>query len=102
MTYCRQCLENERKIAELQEDIVSLKAKLRYQERTAKEGFFGSSTPSSRIPIKTNSEEEHQRNQGGGRVGHKGHGRAGICEMDADKVERIVVSDTCPDCGGVL
>lgn len=102
MTYCRQCLEKERKIAELQEDIVSLKAKLRYQERTAKEGFFGSSTPSSKLPVKPNSAAEHQRNQGGGRVGHKGHGRAGICELDADKVERIVVADTCPDCGGVL
>jgi Zn-finger nucleic acid-binding protein len=105
MTYCRQCLEKERKIAELQEDIVSLKAKLRYQERTAKEGFFGSSTPSSKLPVKPNSAAEHQRNQGGGRVPtcrDKGHGRAGICELDADKVERIVVSDTCPDCGGVL
>jgi len=31
------------------------KDKLRYQERTAKEGFFGSSTPSSKLPVKANS-----------------------------------------------
>lgn len=102
MTYCQQCLEKERKIAELEEEIGSLKAKLRYQERTAKEGFFGSSTPSSRVPIRPNSAAEHQRNCGGGKVGHKGHGRAGICEQDADKGERIVVGDRCPDCGCVL
>jgi hypothetical protein len=47
MTYCKQCLEKQRRINELEEEIASLKHKLRYQERTAQEGFFGSSTPSS-------------------------------------------------------
>ena len=42
ITYCKQCLKKQQKINELEEEIISLKAKLRYQERTAKEGFFGS------------------------------------------------------------
>ena len=48
MTYCKQCLEKQRRINELEEEIASLKHRLRYQEQTAQEGFFGSSTPSSK------------------------------------------------------
>jgi len=102
MTYCQECLKKQRKINELEGEIVSLKAKLRYQERTAKEGFFGSSTPSSKIPVKANSQKAHQRNRGGGKVGHEGHGRASICEEDADKVEKIPIGNICPDCGSTL
>ena len=102
MTYCTECLNKQQQINELEEEVVSLKAKLRYQERTAKEGFFGSSTPSSKIPIKSNSQKKHPHNQGGGKTGHQGHGRASICPEDADKVEEIRVGDTCPDCGTTL
>ncbi len=102
MTYCKGCLKRQQKINELEEEISSLKSKLHYQERTAKEGFFGSSTPSSKIPVKPNSPKAHQRNRGGGKVGHKGHGRASIPEQDADKVEKIHIGDTCPDCGTTL
>ena len=102
MTYCQECLKKQRKINELEDEIVLLKAKLRYQERTAKEGFFGSSTPSSKLPVKPNSSTGHQRNRGGGKVGHKGHGRVSICEEDADKVEKIHINDICPDCGTAL
>jgi len=102
MTYCKECLEKQRQIDELKEEIARLKAKHRYQERTAKEGFFGSSTPSSKIPVKPNSSAENQHNQGGGKVGHKGHGRSSICQQDADSVERISAADICPDCGTVL
>jgi len=70
MSYCGQCLEKQRKIDELQEEIVLLKAKLRYQDRTVKEGFFGSSTPSSKIPVKANSSTECGSNNGGGKLGH--------------------------------
>jgi len=102
MTYCKQCLKRQRKIDELEEKIVSLKAKLRYQERTAKEGFFGSSTPSSKLPVKPSSSTEHGRNRGGGKPGHKGHGRSSISQKDADKVETLHVGNVCPDCGCVL
>jgi transposase len=102
MTYCQQCLKKQQKINELEEEISSLKNKLHYQERTANEGFFGSSTPSSKLPVKPNSQKEHQRNRGGGKPGHKGHGRASISEEDADKVEDIQIGNTCPECGAVL
>jgi len=102
MTYCKECLNKQQKINELKEEISSLKSKLRYQERTAKEGFFGSSTPSAKIPVKQNSQKAHQRNRGGGKVGHKGHGRASICQEDADKVEKISIGNVCPDCGSIL
>jgi transposase len=102
MTYCKQCLDKQQKINELEEEICSLKNKLRYQERTAREGYFGSSTPSSRLPLKPNSHKDHSRNRGGGKPGHKGHGRTSICDEDADKIERIGTDNTCPDCGSVL
>ena len=42
LTYCPGCLKKQLVIDQWQEEIVRLKAKLRYQERTAKEGPFGS------------------------------------------------------------
>ena len=102
MTYCKQCLAKQQKINELEEEITSLKSKLRYQERTAKEGFFGSSTPSSKVPVKPNSPTGDKRNRGGAKPGHKGHGRSSIREQDADKVEKINIGNTCPDCGSIL
>lgn len=102
MTYCKECLNKQQKINDLEEEIACLKTKLRYQERTAKEGFFGSSTSSAKIPVKPNSQKEHQRYRGGGKIGHQGHGRGSICEEDADKVEKISIGDICPDCGSDL
>jgi len=102
MTYCKECLSKQQKINNLEEEIITLKSKLRYQERTAKEGFFGSSTSSAKIPVKPNRQKEHQRNRGGGKVGHQGHGRTSICEKDADKVEKVSIGSICPDCGSDL
>jgi transposase len=102
MTYCKECLKKQQKINELEEEIIRLKGKLRYQERTAQEGFFASSTPSSKLMVKPNSPAEHQRNRGGGKTGHKGHGRSSICQQQADKVERLTVASVCPDCGTTL
>ena len=102
MVYCKECLEKQRKINELEEEIASLKGKLRYQQRSAKEGLFGSSTPSSKIPVKPNSSAAHGRNRGGGKPGHKGHGRSSIREEDADEVLSLGVGDVCPDCGSIL
>ena len=102
MTYCKGCLSKQQEINALEEEIASLKSRLRYQERTAKEGFFGSSTPSSKLAVKPNSQKEHQRNRGGGQPGHQGHGRTSISEEEADKVKRVHVGNTCPDCGTTL
>jgi transposase len=102
MTYCKECLNKQQKINDLEEEIVSLKSRLHHQERTAKEGFFGSSTPSSKIPVKPNSRKEHPRNRGGAKPAHKGHGRTSISEEEADKVEKIPIGNVCPDCGSPL
>ena len=53
---CEGCLEKQRQIDQLLEEVQRLKAKLRYQERKDKEGFFGSSTPSSQLPFKANTD----------------------------------------------
>lgn len=54
---------------------------------------FGSSTPSSRIPLKPNSSEENRRKSGGQPKGHAGHGRKRVPEPD----ERIdLPKPTCP------
>jgi len=102
MTYCKECLSKQQKINNLEEEISTLKNKLRYQERTAKEGFFGSSTSSAKIPVKPNSQKDHPRNRGGAKPGHKGHGRTSISEEEADKVEKIPIGNVCPDCGSSL
>jgi hypothetical protein len=88
MTYCKQCLEKQRKINELQEENLQLKAKLRYQERTAKEGLFGSSTPSSKLPVKPNTSTDRQHNHGGAKPGHTrlGVGRAVAGKVTDDQV----------------
>jgi len=98
MTFCQECFNKQRKIDQLEQKIVLLKAKLKRQERTAKEGLFGSSTPSSKLPVKANTADQLKRLRGGGKPGHKGHGRCCISEGEADRVERIEVGDICPDC----
>jgi len=100
--YCPKCLEKDRKIARLMEQLESTKAKLRYQERTAKEAPFGSSTPSSKVLVKPNALQERQRRQGGAKKGHPGHGRKAVAVEDADRVERVSLSESCPDCGTLM
>jgi transposase len=102
MMFCKECFKKQCKIDELEEKIVRLKAKIRHQDRTAKEGLFGSSTPSSKKPIKPNTSDEGKKHSGGGRPGHKGHGRSSVSEEEADRVEQIEVDQTCPDCGSRL
>lgn len=99
MSFCQGCFEKQCKIDILQEQIVSLKAKLRRQERTAKEGYFGSSTPSSQIPLKPNSPTEHQKKRSGARKGHLGHGRSSCSAGEADRTERVAMAEWCPNCG---
>ncbi|MFQ6092169.1 MAG: transposase, partial [bacterium] len=101
---CAGCLEKQRKIDTLQEEIVRLKSKLRYQGRKAAEGFFGSSTPSSQIPVKPNTKGKRQSKPKGARPGHKGTGRKSFDEAEADRVVEISgeLPDRCPDCGDLL
>jgi transposase len=99
---CEGCLEKQRQIDQLEEEIQRLKAKLRYQGRKGQEGFFGSSTPSSQLPFKANASLENKNRKGGARPGHQGHGRKALAFGMADEVIPVEVGETCPNCGGVL
>jgi len=99
---CRECLSKQEEIYRLKEENKHLKVKLRIQQRKVTEGFFGSSTPSSKKPVKNNSAKTaEEKNKGGAKIGHKGNGRASLPKDKADRVERVTASCCCPDCGGV-
>lgn len=81
------------------EEIQQLKRKLNVNQRKSEQGFFGSSTPSSQIPIKANSLAEKQAEKGGARVGHKGFGRQVFNKAGADEVcTATVKAETCQSC----
>jgi transposase len=103
LTYCPECLKKQQEIDRLQEENARLKARLRYQERTAREGFFGSSTPSAKVPVKANTAGRgFDTAPGGARPGHKGHGRKAGAPEQADRVIALPTLDACPGCGGFL
>lgn len=99
LTFCRECLRKQRRINDLEEEVRLLKKKLRYQERTMAEGPFGSSTPSSKIPLKANTEAGRKARIGGALPGHIGHGRRAFSPEEADRIEDVPVPSMCPDCG---
>jgi transposase len=103
-TYCEGCFEKQRKIDALTEENKQLKAKLKYLERKEQEGYFGSSTPSSKVPFKANAPAENQRKQGGLKKRHPGHGRQGFDESEADHIVQLdsEIGNRCPQCGGPL
>ncbi|MGH2621516.1 MAG: IS66 family transposase, partial [Anaerolineales bacterium] len=77
-----------------------LQQQLRYRQRQTEEGFFGSSTPSSKIPLKPQTPEASRSDPGGAAAGHTGHGRKTLAPSQADRLETIPAPATCPDCGG--
>jgi transposase len=85
-----------------QQEIVRLKARLRYQERTAREGPFGSSTPSSKVPLKPNAAPESSPRRGGAQPGHRGYGRRSIPDAQVTRQLRVPGTGPCPYCGGPL
>jgi transposase len=103
MTYCEGCFQKQIKIEQLQEEIEQLKDKLRYRQRKETEGFFGSSTPSSKLPVKANVPDKESKPRGA-KPGHKGSGRKSIDLEEADRVETVEssVGDMCPYCNGPL
>lgn len=100
--YCKTCLEKQREIDRLTEENTRLRARLRYQERVVKEeGFFGASTPSSKLPVKANTAPDapRQRLRGGAKKGHIGHGRTAVENARAARVETVAVDAShCPHC----
>lgn len=96
-------MQKQQEIDRLREENARLKARLRYQERTAREGFFGSSTPSAKLPVKASTtRRETPGPPGGSRVGHSGHGRRSVSAEAADQVIVLSGGEKCPDCGGPL
>jgi len=96
---CPVCLVKQRRIDELEEEVSSLREKLRYRQRREQEGLFGSSTPSSKRPVKPNVEDK-ERKPKGARLGHKGTGRQRHDEESVDRVVEVEPeSELCPECG---
>ena len=94
--HCSQCVKLHEVIKRLRDENHRLKAQLRYQQRRIDEGYFGSSTSSAKKPFKANTKAE--RHNGGGRLGHRGHGRTMIDEQQADEVIARDTEHVCPDC----
>ena len=99
---CEGCLEKQREIDRLREEVHRLKTQLNQRQRKQQEGVFGSSTPSLLKPIKANNDEEKRAKSGGAKNGHPGHGRRACSAQEADEIRRVELSDKCPDCGGQL
>jgi len=98
---CSECLKKQQKIDALLEENQRLKWKLKYQERKEKEGFFGSSTSSAKLPVKANSAQSEGRRRKGSQQGHKGIGRKRCPEGKAEQVVTVEdsIGSKCPDCG---
>lgn len=96
-------MKKQQQIDCLREENARLKDRLRYQERTAQEGFFGSSTPSAKLPVKPNTVVVLPQDRvGGAKIGHCGHGRKRISPLEADRIQWVKGPPSCPDCGGPL
>lgn len=84
----------DREIARLKAENAALKASQCGGGRNpANVRPFGSSTPSSKIPVKANTAEDNRRKVGGQPKGHEGHGRKGVSEPD-EKID--LPKPTCP------
>jgi hypothetical protein len=93
-------LKKQREIDRLTEELQRLKQKLRYQEREGLEGFFGSSTPSPKLPVKANTPPAKPPKRKWARPGHAGVGRQTFGAHEAKRIIEVAteVSDRCPRC----
>ncbi len=99
---CPICLEKHREIDELKEEVQRLRTALCKEQRRMEDGYFGSSTPSSKKLFKQSVENNQGKPKGPG-PGHEGHGRRGHEQGSADCEEDIFPdSETCPECGALL
>ena len=89
-------------IDRLQAENARLRAQLRYQQRTAKEAPFGSSTPSSKVLLKANTPTENSQRRGGAQPGHRGHGRRDLPLDEVTQQKPVSGPERCPVCGGPL
>ena len=95
-------LAKDREIARLKAENERLKAAQCGGGQTSSKALpFGSSTPSSKIPLKPNSSEESRRRLGGRPKGHEGCGRNAGDESLADERTELP-PPTCPVTGKKL
>ena len=99
---CAGCLEKQREIDRLKQEIQQLRVKLSVKKRKDKEGFFASSTPSSQLPVKASSTEEQAAKRGGAKPGHTGNGRKKHHQEEVDEVRTIEVEVICPQCHALM
>jgi transposase len=97
---CAACLQKQRAIDRLTEENQRLKQRLRYQERQATEGFFGSGTPSAKRSVKANMPPPQVSKRKGAQPGHPGAGRRTFDAREAERVVNVAaeVGDRCPAC----
>lgn len=99
MQACKNCFKKQLKIDKLEKEVVRLKSQARAAEIKAKEGPFGSSTPSSKRHFKPSAKNKTS-NMGGAKKGHKGHGRK--FASPPDREEFLPLGGDCPNCGNAL
>jgi len=101
---CPECLKKQRQIDTLKEEIQRLRQKFSYQVRKEKEGFFGSSTSSAKLPLKANTDKDRERKPKGARPGHTGAGRKRVSSLEVNRMLEVesTVGDHCPQCGTPL
>lgn len=99
---CALCLEKQRRIDDLEGEVKRLRAALGREQCKAQDGFFGSSTPSSKMPVKKNIEQIETKPKGA-RPGHKGYGRKVHEEGTSDRTVDVAPdSELCLQCGNIL
>lgn len=97
---CAECIIKQEELYRLREEVQRLKGQLRRQERKITEGYFGSSTPSSKKLVRKNSDTNGEaKKRGGAKPGHTGNGRQSLSAEQANRVEDVNVSCCCPECG---
>jgi hypothetical protein len=95
---CKGCFEKKLEIDRLRAENNLLKQKLNSQAKRDKEGFFGKSTPSAKLPVKENTAEDNREKRGGSKKGHVGHGRTAASREVADKVIDMPMPERCDGC----
>lgn len=98
---CDACLEKQREIDRLREELTRLRQQLNQRQRDAATPF-ASSTPSSKITIKPNTPPLQTEKRGGAQLGHTGHGRRTVTAANSEQVITVPVEDSCPQCSGTL
>jgi hypothetical protein len=97
-------LKKRRELERLTEELQRLKQTLRYQERQATAGFFGSAIPSAKRPVTANTPPPPAPQRKDARRGHPGAGRQAFNVCQAERIVDLApaVGARCPDCNALV